>query len=52
MQYLDDYIEFQTLKKDKITVKKGIENVKKKIPETKIYLHWYAGKSLNKNILI
>jgi hypothetical protein len=52
MKYLDDYIEFHKLKNDIITINKAIENVKKKIPQTKIYLHWYAGKSLNKNILI
>lgn len=25
---------------------------RKKIPQTKIYLHWYAGKSQKNNILV
>jgi hypothetical protein len=51
--YLESYISYLIQKEDKkISIKKDIADIRKKIPQTKIYLHWFAGKAQRKNIFI
>lgn len=36
----------------KFNLRKDISDKRKKIPQTKIYLHWYAGRATKNNICI
>ncbi len=53
INHMENYIGFLTKDENKkIVIKKDIADARKKIPQTKIYMHWYAGKSQRNNVLI